>query len=146
MLIKDYPDHHDAELIIKLYDLRREAVMRESRSVIMAQLWPRSWDDVQAIMNREHPLNRPFRQVHTYWEMAYGMVKHGVLHGDFMIESCGEGMYVYARMEPYVARYRAEINGNGFVNAEWIAAHSPAAGRVLDHFRSRVKKTLADGR
>lgn len=143
MLTKDFPDHHDADLIIKLYELRREPVMREARQEINAKFWPRNFDDVLAVSKNDHPLNTPFRQTSTYWEMVYGMAKHGVIHADFMMESCGEGLLLYARMEPYVEQYRAQIRPNGFRNAEWVVTHSDAAKALLEHYRQRVQKTLA---
>ena len=50
------PNHQDADLILKLYDLRREAVMRESRLAIV-QWTPQSFDDVKAITDFNHPSN-----------------------------------------------------------------------------------------
>lgn len=143
MLKKDYPDHHDAELVIRLYELRREPVMRESRSAINAQFWPRTFDDVLAVTKADHPLNAAWRQTSTYWEMAYGMVKHGVLHSEFTMESCGEGMFLFARVEPYVAGLREQWNPLAFQNAEWVAKNSARAGVLLDLYRKRVQAMLA---
>lgn len=144
MLTKDFPDHHDAELIIRLYDLRREPVMREARAALNAKFWPRSFDDVLAVTKTDHPLNSAFRQATTYWEMVYSMAKHGIVHADFMMESCSEGMYVYAKMEPWVASYREQVNPRAFLNAEWIATHSETARRELERYRKRVQARLAD--
>jgi len=98
---------------------------------------------VLAVNKSDHPLNAAFRQTSTYWEMVYSMAKHGVIHADFMMESCSEGLYLYARMEPYVAQYRERIRPSGFRNAEWIVAHSEAAKAALEHYRKRVQSTLA---
>ena len=143
MLSKDYPDHHDAELVIKFYELRREPVMREARKAISAQFWPKSFDDVLALTKGEHPLNASFRQIATYWEMVYGMAKHGVLHADLMMESCAEGLYLFAKMEPYLVQYREQVNPTAFRNAEWVAANCAAAKPMLELFRKRVQTTLA---
>lgn len=143
MWTKDYPDHHDADLVIKLYDLRREPVMRDSRLAVNGKFWPRSFDDVLAVTKGDHALNAAFRQSTTYWEMVYSMAKHGVIHADFLMESCGEGMFIYAKMEPHIAQYREQINPLAFRNAEWIATNSDAAKRVLELFRKRVATTLA---
>ncbi|MGQ0648699.1 MAG: DUF4760 domain-containing protein [Gemmatimonadaceae bacterium] len=143
MLTKDFPDHHDADLIIKLYELRREPVMREARSAVNGKFWPRSFDDVLAIAKTDHPLNASFRQTSTYWEMVYGMAKHGVIHADFMMESCSEGMYILAKMEPYLELYRAQVNPTAFRNAEWVATHSETARAALERFRHRVQTTLS---
>ena len=141
MLTKDYPDHHDADLVLKLYELRRETVMRESRSAVSSRYWPKTADEAVAVFKSDHPLNAPFRQVVTYWEMVYGMVKWGILHGDFTVENGSEGLYVFARAEPYLQQIR-EANPSYFVNAEWIVNHSEAARRAMDRYRSRVKRVL----
>jgi hypothetical protein len=143
MLKKDFPDHHDAELVIRLYELRREPVMRESRSAINSQFWPRSLDDVVAVTKSDHPLNAAWRQTGTYWEMVYGMVKHGVLHSEFMMESSGEGMFLFARVEPYLTELRGQWNPLAFQNTEWVARNSPRAALLLDLFRKRVQAMLA---
>jgi hypothetical protein len=140
---KDYPDHHDAEIILKLYELRREPVMRDSRDAINRTFWPKSWEDVAAVMKPDHPLNAAFRQIGTYWEMVYGMAKHGVVHADFLMESCGEGMVLLAKMRPYLEQYRQAASPRAFVNAEWISTHSEAGRQVFAAQRARVERTLA---
>jgi len=60
---KDTPDHHDAEIVLRLYELRREPVMRDARDTINTQFWPRTFEDILAVTKRDHHLNRPFRQV-----------------------------------------------------------------------------------
>ncbi len=142
MYKKDFPDHHDAELVLKLYELRREDVMRASRAALSADFWPKSWDDVQAVTRLDHPLNPAWRQCATYWEMVYGMAKHGVVHPDFMMESCGEGIFLYARIEPYLPQLR-EVNPFAFRNAEWVVTNSDRGKALLELFRARVKTLLA---
>ncbi len=109
---KSAPDHHDAELVLRLYELRREPVMRESRDSINAQFLPRSFDDVAAIAKADHPLNRAYRQVSTYWEMAYGLIKHGTLNPDLALES----------------------------NGEWVATQTEAGKYVFGIFQARIEK------
>jgi hypothetical protein len=142
MLKKDFPDHHDADLILKLYDLRREPVMRESRASINANLWPKTWDEMQAVTKPDHPLSAAFRQTSTYWEMVYGLARHSIVHADFMMESCGEGIFLYARVEPYLVHLR-ELNPFSFRNAEWIVTNSERGAALLELYRKRVKAALA---
>ena len=141
---KDYPDHHDAELVLKLYELRREGTMRESRATLNAQFWPKTFDEVLAITKTDHPLNAAFRQCGSYWEMTYAMAKHGVVHGDFMMESNGEGLLLFARIEPFLAEYRETINAAGFRNAEWVANETAMGRQIMGRFRTRVQKLLAE--
>lgn len=142
MLTKDYPDHHDAELVLKLYEMRREAVMRASRAAITADFWPRTWEDVLAVTRPDHPLNAAYRQVGTYWEMVYGLAKHGVVHSEFMMESCGEGIFLYVRVEPYLAQLR-EMNPFAYRNAEWIVNNSERGKALHELFRKRAQAMLA---
>lgn len=144
MPLKDFADHHDAELILKLYELRRESVMRESRSAVVSRFLPTSLEDVMAVTKGDHPLNAPFRQCSTYWEMAYSMARHGVIHADFMLESNGEGLLLFARIEPWLAEYRAQAgNPMAFRNAEWIATETEMGRTIMDRFRKRVQAQLA---
>jgi hypothetical protein len=143
MYTKDYPDHHDAELVLHLYELRREPVMRESRHAINRTFWPASLDDVLAVIKPDHPLNAAFRQVGSYWEMAYGMAKHGVVHTDFLLESAGEGLFLFARVEPFLAEYRQAVSPRAFVNAEWVSTNSEMGRQLTGHFRNRVQQAMA---
>lgn len=143
MLTKEYPDHHDAELVLKLYELRREDVMRASRSALIAGFNPTSFEDVLAITKFDHPLNAAFRQCSTFWEMTYGMARHGVIHGEFMMESNGEGLLLFSRIEPWLAEYRAQVNATGFRNAEWVATQTETGRQIAERFRKRMQATLA---
>lgn len=142
MLTKDYPDHHDAELVLKLYEMRREAVMRASRATLTADFWPRTWEDVLAVTKPDHPLNAAYRQVGTYWEMVYGMAKHGVVHSEFMMESCGEGIYLFVRVEPFLEQLR-ELNPFAYRNVEWIVKNSERGKALHELFRKRAQAILA---
>lgn len=135
---KTTPDHHDADLIIKLYDLRRETVMRQARNSINAWV-PRSWEDVHAVTQPSHAMNAPWRQVSSYWEMVYSMARHGIVHAEFMAENCAEGLLLYAKVAPYVERYRKEISPTAFTNAEWIAKETAMGRQRFALFQKRVE-------
>jgi hypothetical protein len=138
---KEKPDHHDAELVLKLYDLRRETVMRDSRNAINGKFWPKSYEDVLAITKPDHPMNAAFRQVSSYWEMTYGMAKHGIIHADFLIENSGEGLFLYAKIYPFLERFRKENSSpTAFQNAEWISTQSTEGRRRFEMIQNRVRK------
>lgn len=139
---KDYPDHHDAELVLKLYELRRESVMRESRNAINGTFLPKSFEDIQAVLKYDHPLNAAFRQCSTFWEMVYSMARHGIVNADFLLESNGEGLLLYSRIEPWLAEYRAQVSPAGFRNAEWVATQSETGKAISERFRKRYQAVL----
>ena len=136
-------DHHDAELALHVYELRREPVMRDSRSSINSKFWPKTYEDVQAVMKGDHPLNAAFRQVGTFWEMVYGIVKHGIVNPDYFLESNGEGMLFFAKVAPFLADIRRDTTPWAYGNAEWVARHTAIGGRLFEVMSARVQKTLA---
>jgi hypothetical protein len=140
---KTTPDHHDAELLIKVYDLRREAVMRESRRAILRDFWPKTWDDVQAVLKPEHPLNSAYRQTATYWEMVYSIARHGIVHAGFWLENNGEGLFLLAKVEPFLPQIRAAGQPTAFRNAEWVARDCPDGQPVYERIKARVAQMAA---
>jgi hypothetical protein len=141
-VLKEAPDHRDADLVLKLYDLRREAVMRESRNAINGKFWPRNAAEAVAVTANDHPLNVAFRQTSAYWEMVYGMARHGIIPCDFLVENNAEGLFLYARVEPYLAAIRQAASPRSFRNAEWVVANCAAAQALMEGHRARIKKTL----
>jgi len=139
-MAKEKPDHHDADLVLRVYEMRREAVLRESRANVINRFWPTSYDDVQPYFKAEHPMNAPWRQVSTYWEMVYGMVKHDIVHAGYFLESNAEGLVFYAKMLPFLAEIRRDSNPASFRNTEWVATQSPEGQRIFEVVQARVKK------
>jgi len=137
------PDHHDAELVFRAYDLRRESVMRESRAALNQKFWPKSYEEVAAILKADHPLNAAWRQVSTYWEMVYGVVKHGIVNPDYFMESNGEGLFFFARVAPWLEALRRDSSPAAFQNAEWVSKETAVGRRYFALYSERVTKALA---
>ncbi len=137
------PDHHDAELVLRLYELRREAVTRESRKQMSFEFLPRSYEDVLAIAQPKHPHNAAWRQMASYWEMVYGMARRSIVHAEYLIENNGEGLLLYAKVKPYVERYRKDFSPFAFQNAQWIAEHTERGRALLALFEQRIASQLA---
>ena len=129
----------DAELILKLYEFRRETVMRQARNDMFERFVPKSYEEFVAVTNRNHPLNTAYRMVSSYWEMAAGLVKHGALHLELFAENCGEGLFMFAKAQPHLARLR-EGAPTAYVNMEWVVAHSKEARQRLDVVKKRLEK------
>jgi hypothetical protein len=142
-MTKTTPDHHDAELLIQVYDLRREAVMRQSRQAIQREFWPKTWDDVQAVLKVEHPLNAAYRQTGTYWEMVYSFARHGIVHPGFWLENNGEGLFLLAKIEPFLEKIRGAGQPTSFRNAEWVAKECPEGRSIYERIQARVAKMAA---
>ncbi len=142
-MIKDSPDHHDADLVLRLYDLRREATMREARRYIGAEFWPTSAEQLIAITRADHPGNASFRQVVTYWEMAFGLARHGIVNPDYLAENSGEGFFIFAKVYPWLEEYRTASSARAFRNAEWLSTQCEVGRDLFTFFRHRVDKAVA---
>ena len=142
---KDQADHHDAELVLRVYELRREGVMRESRRAMLYEFWPGDADEAVGVVKSDHPLNAAYRQVTTFWEMVYGMVRHGIVFPEYFLETNGEGLFVFAKFAPHLERLRAEHTPNVLRNAEWVARECPAGQRMFETISARVRR-LAEAR
>jgi len=134
------PTSADAELILKLYDLRREAEIRKARNWWLG-FWPESTDEIikiaSALGTQE---NAWMRQVGGYWEMASSFVLHGVLSRDLFMEGgfSGEMFFLYAKIEPFLKELREKMqNPNIFGNVEKVIATSPGATERLKQVQER---------
>ena len=141
-MAKGTPDYQDADLVLRVYEMRREAVMRASRDAFNSKFWPASYDEVKAIATAGHELNAAYRQLGTYWEMVYGLVKHGIVNTEFFMETNGEGIFMYAKLEPYLEQLRKEFNPTILRNTEWVAKETERGRMLTELFRARVKKVL----
>jgi len=143
-MIKDSPDHHDAELVLRLYDLRREASLREARRYMVADFNPTSFEEVMAITKADHPGNVAYRQVTSYWEMAYGMARHGIVNPDYLVENTGEGILIFAKFRPWLAEFRTAAGSPRILrNSEWIATGCDMGRTLAEVFGQRVEKAIA---
>ena len=103
------PTAADAQLILQLYDLRREAEMRKARNWWFATFWPRSADDFLKIaFTPGTQENNWLRQVTGYWSMAAAFVLHGALSEELFIQPSVSGVMfiVFAKVHPFLKELR----------------------------------------
>ena len=116
------PTAADAELILKLYDLRREAEMRKARNWWASEFWPESVDDfINTAMKFPSQENNWLRQVGGYWEMAATLVLSGAINEDLFLQpSCsGEMFFCFAKVQPFIKDFREKFNApEAFENTE----------------------------
>ena len=120
----------DAEIILKLYQLRTEAVMRQARAWVTGEFWPTTAEEFFAVANNPaDPHNAYFRQVITYWEMAAAMVLHGAVSAELFVDSNGEGFFLLAKFAPILEAIREKNPGFLVKTSELINRFSAAAQR-----------------
>jgi hypothetical protein len=120
----------DAGIILELYELRTEALMREARAWITGEFWPATAEEFFAVAaNPNDPHNAFLRQVLTYWEMAAAMVLHGAVSADLFVDCNGEGFFLLAKFAPILDDIRAKQPGMLKKTSELVARYTSAAAR-----------------
>jgi len=132
-----------AELILKLYELRREPVMREARNWFFT-FNPESIEDIQRTAFGEH--SAYFRMVTTYWDMACSFVNHGAIDAEMFNDANAEQVFVFAKLQPFIEQIRAN-NGNpaAFRHLEQAVTAMPQAAERLARARE-MSKAVAKAR
>ena len=107
------PTAADAELILKLYDLRREAEMRKARNWWLVTFWPESIDDFTKIaMALGSQENNWLRQVGGYWSMVASLTLAGTVNQELVLDPSfgGEMFFIFAKVKPFLAELRTKMN------------------------------------
>ena len=137
--------YEDAQLVLRLYELRREEKMRTAREWIAASLSANSLEE----LNEQCPVgsveNAYFRMVTSYWEMAASFVTQGILNEGSYIKASGEGLFVWIKISPFVEELRTVFKNPMFLqNLEILAGKQIAfmeenAPGAYEAFKARVK-------
>jgi hypothetical protein len=130
-----------AELILKLYDLRREAKMRDARTWFIG-FTPESVDDILQTLVGPHSAS--FRMVVTYWDMAASFVLHGAIDEQMFAAANAEHIAIFSKVAPFLAAYREKTGlPNYLKNLETLVMRLPNATERLNATRERLKALAA---
>ena len=100
----------DAGIILKLYELRTETVMRQARAWMTGEFWPGSGDEFfEVIQDSGSEKNSWLRQVVSYWEMAASLVLHGALSADLFVDCNPEPFFILAKLTPILPEIHAKM-------------------------------------
>lgn len=138
---KSTPDTsiRQAELILRLYEVRRETVMREARSYIGGAFLPTSADELIAIVSAGGRHGGFVLQVYGYWDMVAAFVRHGALTPELVYDTCQEMYFQYAKIQPYLRDFRRTMNLPEWMsNIERVVEGSKAGRKRLAVMRKNL--------
>jgi hypothetical protein len=136
--------YDDANLLLRLYEMRREEKMREARAWFVANFKPKSMADIQQLCPPGSEANARMRMVSTYWDMAASFVTAGVLNPELFYSNSREMLLVAIRLRPVLAEIRAAYKDPTFLaNLETVAQqYSDHLNKVspgtLEAFTARI--------
>jgi len=131
----------EAELILHLYELRREETMRKARDWFFRDFNPDTFDDFQATLFGPH--SGHMRMVITYWDMAAALVNNGAISLDLFNDANGEQYGVFAKIDHILPEIRKTIGPLFAVNLEKLIDATPGGRERLAQMKERIKMIRA---
>jgi hypothetical protein len=134
--------YQEAELILKLYELRRDDTMRKARDWFFLEFNPESVADFNRAMFSEH--SGHLRMVMSYWDMAAAFVNHGAISPELFNDTNGEHLSVFAKLEPILPDIRAGIGPQFLRNLEKLVDATPNGRERLLAIRQRTRSIRSE--
>jgi len=133
-----------ANLILRLYEIRREETMRRARVWFTTEFNPQSAQDIFSVLVGEHSAD--FRMVASYWDMAAAFVNHGAIDEAMFNDINTEHIAVYAKLQPFLAEIRAVPGAPPYLylkNLEPLVLRTPDAQARIAVMRRYMKSRAA---
>lgn len=132
-----------AQILMKLYELRREATMRKARDWFVSDFYPKSLADYQAVLQGD---KSPYlRMVTSYWDMAATFVNNGAVDRTMYMDVSGESMAAFSKVYPVLQELRDAYNSPSYL-ANWeklIMGEKDAKerlGKIFESFKAAQEK------
>ena len=148
----DKPTHEQGQLQLQLYDLRREAKLRQARDWFVQNYFVDTFEDSQRIAPFGSQEGTYVMMVLSYWEQACSFLNHGLLHEQLFFENSGEFFGVWERVKPVVPKMREMFRQNLFLaNLEkaaqrfekFVEASSPGALEAMRQWTQQMRSAKA---
>lgn len=120
--MKRQATYEDSNLILHLYETRREERLRKARAWMVSSFFVRTYAEYVALCPPGSEESASFRMVASYWEMAASFVASGVLHPELFFQNSQELLLVWERIRDVIAEARVQTkNPNLYGNLERVA-------------------------
>jgi hypothetical protein len=132
----------DAEIILRLYELRREESMRKARRFMIFEFNPKNLEELRAVSRDTNSESNPcWRQMTSFWEMAASLVLRGAVDADLFLDSNLEGILIYAKFHHWHAETEKQSGSPFMGQTAALIAKYPAARARYEDFLKRFGPT-----
>ncbi len=129
--------YESAQLILKIFEMRREPVLREARNWFIRELNPSSGAEILALPADQ---NRMFRMVTGYWDMACSLVNHDAIDRQMFLDANGELFGTFSKVQPHLTELRELLKApTAMAHMEKVVMSIPDAEARLETIRNRLK-------
>jgi hypothetical protein len=140
------PTPHDAELLMRLYEIRREPEMRRGRQWFLTDFKATEWSEIKAGYLKFADEDRWFRMTTSYWEMLATIVNRGALHAELFFDHTGEDIVTWERIKTLIPDARADIRPTYLFQLEkLVLAHQAYRKKTVAAAQSAAKKPGSNG-
>jgi hypothetical protein len=130
-----------ALLNLKLFELRRETVLREARDWFLREFNPETFSELVAVAMG--PRNTSFRMVLGYWDMAASLVTSGAIDGDAFRAAHGEIFATFSKIHPFLEELRAATGEHEFCkHIAAVVLAAPDAEAILTRRREAIRAAV----
>jgi hypothetical protein len=136
----------DALVILKLYELRSEALMRAARAWFFTEFSPQSGRGIVALLQSGEKQSAYYRMVTSHWEVAAALVNNGGIDEAMFLAANTEHLVVFAKLQPFVAEIRETIGEPDYLaNLEQLVMRAPNVEKKLENRRRLIGRWAAAG-
>jgi len=138
-----------ANLLLRLYELRRDPRLREAREWFISKFQASSLEEVMKNYPPMSKENTNIRMTMSYWDMAASIVNRGLIDEEFFFENTGEQWAVWEQIKNLMPAWRAAFkNPHLFENLEehakrleaWREERSPGMTAAMRQLFERIRQ------
>jgi hypothetical protein len=131
----------DALVILKLYEMRSETLMRAARAWFFSDFHPTSGMDILALLRSGERQSAYYRMVGSHWEVAASLVNNGAIDEKIFLEANTEHVMVYAKLQPFLAEIREAIGEPDYLtHLEQLVMKVPNIEKKLENRRRLIER------
>jgi hypothetical protein len=131
----------DALVILKLYEMRSESLMRTARAWFFTEFKPSSGKGIVALLQSGEKQSAFYRMVASHWEVAAAMVNNGGIDEKLFLEANTEHLVVFAKLQPFINEIRETIGEPDYLaNLERLVMRAPNVEKKLENRRRLLQR------
>ncbi len=134
----------DAQIVLHLYDQRTDEQMRKARKFLLLEWWPANYDEFASVaMAFGTEKQQHLRQAGSYWEQACALANRGAVHEELFLDWSTEASILYAKLQPFVERFRKDFNPNFLRNVEKLVTATEERRQRIGFIQANILPRIA---
>lgn len=131
----------DALVIVKLYEIRSEPLMRTARQWFFSEFAPQSGRDIVTLLVSSEKQSAYYRMVTSHWEVAASLVNNGGIHEKLFLDANTEHVVVFAKLQSFLAEVREMLDEPDYLaHLEQLVMRVPNVKRKLENRRRLLER------